>query len=135
MGKSGNQHTKTQEEINQILVDQAREVGCAFESGRGWRAGRPRYGGGRWDGDCGEIEGGGSVCVWARGEEGEYLRRGGAVCGGAGDYVGDCGPAYAGIPVTHRDFTSTITLITGHEREKSDKVEVRSQKSRKEERG
>ena len=24
-------------------------------------------------------------------------------------------PAYAGIPVTHRDFTSTFTVVTGHE--------------------
>ena len=24
-------------------------------------------------------------------------------------------PAYAGIPITHRDFTSTFTVITGHE--------------------
>ncbi len=26
-------------------------------------------------------------------------------------------PAYAGIPVTHRDFNSSFTLITGHEKE------------------
>ncbi len=26
-------------------------------------------------------------------------------------------PAYAGIPVTHRDFNSSFTLLTGHERE------------------
>ncbi len=24
-------------------------------------------------------------------------------------------PAYAGIPVTHRDFTSSVTIFTGHE--------------------
>src|SRR5204863_7160208 len=27
--------------------------------------------------------------------------------------------AYAGIPVTHRDFNSSFTLVTGHEREDS----------------
>ena len=26
-------------------------------------------------------------------------------------------PCYAGIPVTHRDFNSSFTLITGHEKE------------------
>jgi len=32
-------------------------------------------------------------------------------------------PAYAGIPLTHRGFTSTVTFVTGHEdptKEKSD---------------
>jgi uroporphyrin-III C-methyltransferase len=24
-------------------------------------------------------------------------------------------PAYAGIPITHRDFTSSVTIVTGHE--------------------
>ncbi len=33
-------------------------------------------------------------------------------------------PAYAGIPLSHRDFTSTIAFITGHER--ADKEEHKS---------
>ena len=28
-------------------------------------------------------------------------------------------PAYAGIPVTHRDFNSSFTLLTGHEKEEA----------------
>ena len=24
-------------------------------------------------------------------------------------------PAYAGIPITHRDITSTVSIVTGHE--------------------
>jgi uroporphyrinogen III methyltransferase/synthase len=62
---------------------------------------------------------GGDPYVFGRGgEEGEYLRAQGiAFVEIPGITSGIAAPAYAGIPVTHRDFTSTITLITGHERE------------------
>ena len=33
----------------------------------------------------------------------------------AGHYIRDCGPAYAGIPVTHREHASQFTVFTGHE--------------------
>src|SRR5437868_28166 len=29
-------------------------------------------------------------------------------------------PCYAGIPVTHRDFNSSFTLVTGHEKDEED---------------
>jgi uroporphyrinogen III methyltransferase/synthase len=33
-------------------------------------------------------------------------------------------PAYAGIPVTHREFNSTLTIVTGHEDLKKDETQV-----------
>ncbi len=71
---------------------------------------------------------GGDPYVFGRGgEEGEFLRGHGiSFVVIPGITAGIAAAAYAGIPVTHRAFASTITLVTGHEREKS---EVGSQKS------
>ena len=97
VGKSANQHTKTQDQINAMLVEQARREGVR---------------------DGGAVEGGGSVCVWARRGGGRVLRAHGVpFVEVPGITSGIAAPAYAGIPVTHRDFTSTITLITGHEKD------------------
>lgn len=93
VGKSPDRHTLTQDEINQVLAEQ---------------------------GSLGKIVArlkGGDPYVFGRGgEEGEVLHKAGIpfeVVPGITSAISV--PSYAGIPVTHRDFTSTFTVITGHE--------------------
>lgn len=95
VGKKGASHTRTQEQINQLLIDLGR-------SGR--RIVRLK---------------GGDPFIFGRGaEECQVLHEAGVrfeVVPGITASIG--GACYAGIPVTHRDFNSSVTLITGHEKE------------------
>ncbi len=93
VGKRGGHHTKTQEEINQILVDKARE-------GR----------------SVARLKGGDPFVFGRGGEEAEVLSKAGIsfeIVPGITSAVAV--PAYAGIPVTHRRFNSSFTILTGHE--------------------
>jgi uroporphyrinogen III methyltransferase / synthase len=108
VGKSGNQHTKTQDEINAILVEKARERGTVVR-----------------------LKGGDPYVFGRGGEEAEYLRANSIpFVEIPGITAGIAAPAYAGIPVTHRDFTSTITLVTGHEREDTPGAKAESEDTR-----
>jgi uroporphyrinogen III methyltransferase/synthase len=95
VGKQASRHSMTQREINQLLVKEAR---------LGKRVVRLK---------------GGDPYVFGRGaEEALALVEAGIafeVVPGITAAIG--GPAYAGIPVTHRDFNSSFTLVTGHEKE------------------
>ena len=95
VGKKAAQHTRTQDQINALLVAKAKEGkqvvrlkgGDPFIFGRG-----------------------GEECLALAGEGIAF-----EVVPGITSAI--AAPAYAGIPVTHRDLNSSFTLLTGHEKE------------------
>ncbi|NLI91603.1 MAG: uroporphyrinogen-III C-methyltransferase [Peptococcaceae bacterium] len=98
-GKSPDGHTLSQLEINQVLVEKALQGKIVTR-----------------------LKGGDPFVFGRGGEEAEALAEAGLpfeVVPGITSAVAV--PAYAGIPVTHRDITSSFTVITGHEKpEKND---------------
>jgi uroporphyrinogen III methyltransferase/synthase len=92
-GKKAGQHTLKQDEINALLVRKTSE---------GKRVLR--------------LKGGDPFLFGRGGEEAEALAEAGLafeIIPGVTSAL--AAPAYAGIPVTHRDFTSSLTIFTGHE--------------------
>ncbi|MDY6971125.1 MAG: uroporphyrinogen-III C-methyltransferase [Thermodesulfobacteriota bacterium] len=93
VGKKGGCHAMKQEEINELIVD---------------RAGRKEI--------IVRLKGGDPFVFGRGGEEAQELVRAGVafeVVPGVTSAVAV--PAYAGIPLTHRDHASTVAFITGHE--------------------
>ncbi len=92
-GKTASAHTLTQDEINALLVEKA-------------RAGKTVV----------RLKGGDPYVFGRGGEEGLALKQEGIpfeVVPGVSSAI--AAPAYAGIPVTHRNVASQVTFITGHE--------------------
>jgi len=92
VGKSASQHTMSQDKINLLLV----ELG---------RAGKV----------VARLKGGDPFVFGRGGEEAEVLRAADIafeIVPGISSAIAV--PAYAGIPLTHRDFVSSFTVITGH---------------------
>lgn len=92
-GKSPDRHTLTQAEINGLLVREA-------------RAGKVVT----------RLKGGDPFVFGRGGEEAEALAGAAIpfeVVPGVTSAI--AAPAYAGIPVTHRDYTSTLAVVTGNE--------------------
>ena len=93
VGKRPDRHTMKQEEINQLLVDLALQGKTVVR-----------------------LKGGDPTIFGRVGEEAGLLRKHGIpyeIVPGITSAISV--PAYAGIPVTHRDYTSSLSIITGHE--------------------
>jgi uroporphyrinogen III methyltransferase / synthase len=97
-GKRAAAHSMSQEQINALLIERAR---------MGKRVVR--------------LKGGDPFVFGRGGEECQALAEAGIrfeIVPGITAAV--AAPAYAGIPVTHRDLNSSFTLITGHEKEEEE---------------
>jgi uroporphyrinogen III methyltransferase/synthase len=93
VGKEGGGPSTPQEEIDALLVEHA-------------RAGR----------EVVRLKGGDPFVFGRGGEEAQVLRAAGVPFTVVpGVTSGIAAPAYAGIPVTHRDHASAVALVTGHE--------------------
>jgi uroporphyrinogen III methyltransferase / synthase len=92
-GKHAKDHTLSQDQINALLIEKARA---------GKRVVR--------------LKGGDPTIFGRAGEEAEALAAAGVefeIVPGVSSFV--AAPTYAGIPVTHREHSSKLTIITGHE--------------------
>lgn len=94
VGKRASNHTMPQEQINQVLADEAKKGNKVVR-----------------------LKGGDPFLFGRGGEELEVLSAEGVpfeVVPGVTSSLAV--PAYNGIPVTHRDFVSSLHIITGHKR-------------------
>ena len=94
VGKRASNHTMPQEQINEVLLEEAK---------KGYRVVR--------------LKGGDPFLFGRGGEELELLEENGIpfeIVPGVTSPLAV--PAYNGIPVTHRDYCSSVHIITGHKR-------------------
>ncbi|MGO9246678.1 MAG: uroporphyrinogen-III C-methyltransferase [Verrucomicrobiia bacterium] len=101
-GKTSKQHTLTQDEINALLVEKAREGKIVAR-----------------------LKGGDPFVFGRGGEEAEQLRKAGfqfEIVPGISSSI--AAPAYAGIPVTHRAVATAFIVITGHEDPTKEEAQV-----------
>lgn len=102
VGKKGGDHTLSQEGINALIVEKALQ-GLVVT----------------------RLKGGDPFIFGRGGEEAEVLAQNGIdfeIVPGVTSAI--AAPAYAGIPLTHRKFTSTLAFVTGHEDPTKDETQI-----------
>jgi uroporphyrinogen III methyltransferase/synthase len=102
VGKKASEHTMPQEEINKLLIEKASEGKIVVR-----------------------LKGGDPFIFGRGGEEAEDLLKAGIqfrVVPGVSSFYS--APAYAGIPVTHRDYADAFEVITGHKKGDSSEEEI-----------
>jgi uroporphyrinogen III methyltransferase / synthase len=102
VGKRGGHHTVSQEELNSLLVKEAKEGRIVAR-----------------------LKGGDPFIFGRGGEEAEVLEREGIpfeIVPGVTSAIAV--PAYAGIPLTHREHTSVVAFVTGHEDPEKEKSAI-----------
>jgi uroporphyrinogen III methyltransferase/synthase len=95
VGKSAGHHTMPQEQINQLLIEKARQGGIVVR-----------------------LKGGDPFLFGRGAEEAEACAQAGIdfeVVPGVTSAL--AAPSYAGIPPTHRDYTSNLAIVTGHRKQ------------------
>nr|HON78056.1 uroporphyrinogen-III C-methyltransferase [Spirochaetota bacterium] len=98
VGKTGSDHTLTQDKINELIITKAKEGKTVAR-----------------------LKGGDPFIFGRGGEEAQDLVNAGIpfrIIPGISSFYS--APAYAGIPVTHRDHADSFEVITGHRRNDSD---------------
>ena len=91
--RGGLEHTHTQEEINQLLIDHARRGKLVVR-----------------------LKGGDPFIFGRGGEEAEALHEAGIAFEVVpGVTSATAAATYAGIPITHRAYTASVSFLTGHE--------------------
>lgn len=101
VGKASKDHTKTQDEINEIIFQEANKGNIVAR-----------------------LKGGDPYVFGRGGEEGEYLYDRGIefeVVPGVTSAIG--GLAYAGIPITHRGIATSFHVITGHLKDENEELD------------
>lgn len=98
VGKEGSSHTLTQDEINALIIEKALEGKTVVR-----------------------LKGGDPFIFGRGGEEAEELEARGipfVIIPGVSSFYS--APAYAGIPLTHRDFANAFEVVSGHRRADAD---------------